>query len=166
MASSNAVTKQIHVTVQSATLYLGVHRQKKLQYKRFCIFFVSFFPTFIKTSSTRIWISLKLHFFCTNWPFTHTKPFKLLTETTYFDTVLHNGLIHTIFGEKICSFKNVWIHVGGHRLSSIFAPLLSVFSFTRRRSKVSKIRSAASIYAHTPVCACTVEIWKKTFYIS
>lgn len=100
MASSNAVTKQIHVTVQSATLYLGVHRQKKLQYKRFCIFFVSFFPTFIKTSSTRIWISLKLHFFCTNWPFTHTKPFKLLTETTYFDTDLQNGLIHTIFGEK------------------------------------------------------------------
>ena len=21
-------------------------------------------------------------------------------------------------------------------------------------------------YTHTPVCACTVEIWKKTFYIS
>lgn len=99
--------------------------------------------------------------FYMNWPSIHTKPLNLLTETTYFDTALQSGLIHTHLGEKICSFKNVWIHVDGHRLSSIFSPLLFVFFYSGRRSKVSKIRSAASIYAHTPVCACTVEIWKK-----
>ena len=68
-------------------------------------------PRAIKATSTRIWIFIKIHSFCTRnqYPSFLTKPGSSVTETALFSKFLPRDLrsrrVHTNPDEKICGFK-------------------------------------------------------------